>query len=301
MAYNKGEIAEAYASLKLIVSGLKKEVKKCGNTYTMLNNGQIKIETPQGTLVTTREQCDTILNEIKKGRTYFFVGKTNESIKSDCDVSDDGKTFIKSSIKSFIGDDPTVLNVSQATRIAYCFGDDNFNNSLVGSINRTKNISEKFDKIFRDHGVTYGSYYNQTFRDNLEAIDPGLPGIVMKTLVKRYTVGTRQLKNLVIGQDIEKFKSLLIHTITGMMPTVPYQMHNTAAGWLIVIVKDRSKWDLEVVDINNKAFRDKLFNAAYIETPSTSRHKFAYIYKDKQTCEWFLDLCLQIRLSSKLI
>jgi len=301
MAYNKGEIAEAYASLKLIVSGLKKKVKKCGNTYAMLKSGEIKIETPQGVLVATQAQCNNILRDIKKGKIFFFIGKTNEAIKADCDVSDDGNTFIKSSIKSFIGDDPTILNVSQATRISYCFGADKFSGALVKSINNTKHITGRFDKIFKAHEITYGNYCNKIFENNLKIIDAKLPAIVMNTLAKRYMMGKRNLRDLVDAKDADKIKSLLVHAITGMMPAMPYQAPSSNVEWLIVVVKDKAKWDLDIVDINNIEFKDKLFNAAYIETPSTTRHRFAEIYKNEQAREWFFDLCLQIRLSSNLI
>lgn len=301
MAYNKGERAEAYAALKLVLLGLKKEVKKCGNVYSMLKSGKIKIKTPQGVFVSTPAECQDILNDIKIGKTYFFAGKTNASIKSDCEVSDDGTTFIKSSIKSFVGSDPTLLNASQSTRVAYCLGNESFSPSVIRSINNTKDISKKFNTIFKTHTVEFGRFHSQTFENNLNIISAGLPQSVMNVLLKRYIVNKRYIKDLASKEEEEAIKALLMHAMIGMMPTTPYKKKDGEVGSL-VIVKDKINWDIDVVDITSATFKDKLFQAAYIETPSTTRHEFAKIYRDPpKTGDSFIDLCLQIRLSSKLI
>lgn len=299
--YNLGERAEAYAALKLVVLGLKHEVKKCGNVYTMLKNGKVRIKTPQGVLVADKKQCNIILDDIKKGsKTYFFLGKTNKAIKSDCDVSDDGITFTKSSIKSFVGSDPTLLNASQSTRISYCIGKNAISPTTIQSIDQTKDISQKLLYIFQTNTIEFGKYKSKTFENNIKHISLQLASPLMNVLMKRYITNKRFLKDLVEPKDAEKFKDLLIHAMIGMMPTKPYTKKDGQVG-LLVLVKDKVKWDVDVVDINNRKFRDKLFNAAYIETPSTTRHEFAKVYQDAQTGEYFFDLCLQIRLVKTLI
>lgn len=216
------------------------------------------------------------------------------------------------SIKSQLGSDSTLLNASKTTNFCYRIVGGSFSDSDIDRINsitgRTK-IIQRVDAIRNNGGkLVFDCVDDRAFRNNLLLLDSDLGKILAELLVLQFRTGMKQLRDLVscltqlnplnydnvtsVPYYEYKIKHLLTSTALGMVPGSPWTGRFDANGGYIVVKKDGDIVCYHFYDRNR--FEDYLFNNAYLERPSSSRHEYASIIKDLDVL--YFKLNCQIRL-----
>ena len=222
------------------------------------------------------------------------------------------------SIKSELGNPPTLLNATKLTNFRYKLSRNlsaekvNEINSMVSSRanadiqGRVRAIIEaganlEFDSISADR------YGNEVFYENLILIDSKMPEILAHLLVLSYIENTRLLDALTdklteenpLGFPMKtnkkyyeaKVKRFVTDVALGMLPSQPWEANHQAAG--VLVVKDTGKIDCYHV-IYKASLDDYLYHDLKFETPSAKRHGFGSIEIDEDGNQ-FYTLNLQLR------
>ena len=252
-------------------------------------------------------------------RIYCYSLKAKSSDKTDIRIIlHDRRTKINSemgfSIKSQLGGDSTLLNASKATNFKFKIEGVNLSDAevqMINSINPPKNkVIERVNAI-KDKGgyFVFEGVDNAVFRNNLVMLDGDLPRIIASLLLEQLNSGISTLKELVeiisvknpLNYDIQqgtpfyeyKVKHLLTSTALGMMPATMWNGKFDANGGYLVVKKDGDVLCYHFYDRNR--FEDYLFNNAYLERASTSRHEYATIIRE-DSGDMYFKLNVQIRL-----
>lgn len=275
-------------------------------------------------------QAQALLDKIKGGEGVFTVPSVQPFLDTlhvgQIKASSHDKTDIKIvmhdlrtgmtpllgfSIKSRLGGSSTILNATQATNFEYEITGHDFSREEMDSINsigsRTK-ILDRVKAIERLGGhFTFKSIDSPTFRNNLVLIDSCLPAIVASILLESYSTGESRIATLVerisgqnpIGYDQSlghpyyehKVKQLLVDIALGFMPAKKWDGQYEANGGYLVVKEDGDVLCYHFYDRN--LFENYMFYNTKLERGSTSRHKFASIFK--KDGRFFFKLNLQIR------
>jgi len=90
----------------------------------------------------------------------------------------------------------------------------------------------------------------------------------------------------------QRIKDFLYYTCFGMFPTKPWDGKEEIVGKL-VYTQTEDLFCLHRIDINN--FKDYIYENSILDTASTTRHQFGYLFNDNN--QTLLDLNLLIRMS----
>ena len=213
------------------------------------------------------------------------------------------------SIKSNIGNAPTLLNASQATNFRYKI--DNFT-SDIAAINAISTRSKIRDRLLAisETGATisFDELPHEIFRKNVRKNDSLMPLILSEFLLTFFSgqgnaiaglaeivASSSAIQNLNLDFDYEdikfKMKYLLLNIALGMVPATMWDGFLKADGGYIVVKEDG---DILCYHIYNIAqFSEYLFNHTRFDTPSSTRHGFGEIYEDNG--QLYINLNLQIR------
>ena len=210
------------------------------------------------------------------------------------------------SIKSEIGNAPTLINATGATNFIYEV--EGLSDEQIDSINaidtRTK-IKDRMERIFNEaSSVKFVKVSSDVFSNNLMLIDSRLHEIVAASLVCHYKDGYTTCRDVVnaleqanslnfpvSGFYTYKFKELLCCAALGMTPATAWDGHDEANGGYIVVT---SKGNVLAYHIYNRDFfKEYLMNNTKYERASTSRHGYASLYKENGRT--YIKLNLQIR------
>lgn len=210
------------------------------------------------------------------------------------------------SIKSEIGNAPTLINATGATNFIYEV--EGLSNEQIDSINaidtRTK-IKDRMERIFNEaSSVKFVKVSSDVFSNNLMLIDSRLHEIVAASLVCHYKDGyttcrdvinaleqTNSLNFPVSGFYTYKFKELLCCAALGMTPATAWDGHDEANGGYIVVTSMGNVLAYHIY--NRDFFKEYLMNNTKYERASTSRHGYASLYKENG--KTYIKLNLQIR------
>lgn len=222
------------------------------------------------------------------------------------------------SIKSELGNPPTLLNATKLTNFRYRLSQP-LTTEQVNQINsmldnkghadiqsRVRKIiaagsSLEFDSINPNKKGEY------LFYENLILIDSSLPEIIARLLVMSYTENTRLLDELTEKMTAEnplnfpmrankkyyeaKVKRFVTDVALGMLPSQPWEATHQSSGVLVVT----ETGDIDCYHVIYKAsLDDYLYHDLKFETPSASRHGFGSIETDKTGTQYF-SLNLQLR------
>lgn len=212
------------------------------------------------------------------------------------------------SVKSELGNAPTLLNASGATNIIYkLLG---FNDTKMNVIN---NISSRTSTIDKVHAIlqnatkiVFEKYQSPIFFDNLMLIDCGLPQIVSDALYLHYfsDCSTTQamldmIKTLPKYTNYRddfctiKYKRFLRACALGMMPSTPWDDVDEASGGYVIVLPTG---ELIAFYIYNRSLFDQyLVDNTKFERGSTSKHQYMSVYKEGE--DYFIKLNLQIRFT----
>lgn len=210
------------------------------------------------------------------------------------------------SIKSEIGNAPTLINATGATNFIYEV--EGLSDEQIASINaidtRTK-IKDRMERIFGEaSSVRFVKVSSDVFSNNLMLIDSRLHEIVAAALVCHYKDGYTTCRDVVNALEASnvlnfpvsgfytyKFKELLCCAALGMTPATAWDGHDEANGGYIVVT---SRGNVLAYHIYNRDFfKEYLMNNTKYERASTSRHGYASLYKENG--KTYIKLNLQIR------
>ena len=222
------------------------------------------------------------------------------------------------SIKSELGNPPTLLNATKLTNFKYRLSQpltteqvDKINSMLDNKghadiQSRVRAIiaagsSSEFDSINPNKKGEY------LFYENLILIDSSLPEIIARLLVMSYTENTRLLDELTEKMSAEnplnfpmrankkyyeaKVKRFVTDVALGMLPSQPWEATHQSSGVLVVT----ETGDIDCYHVIYKAsLDDYLYHDLKFETPSASRHGFGSVETDETGTQYF-SLNLQLR------
>ncbi len=342
---NKGEISEAYALLKIIhqkvlqygdTHGLPTNdsirVLKIKNqttaitvkdmTVDVITGDDSRVSVPISQIVTETELVE-IVNAIKQGASTFSNTKIDAAISTLGIKKRKGTSYEKAditldfqdklpytdqgiSIKSFLGNPPTLLNASGATNFVYTVS--GLKPASIKKINEIKTkskIKDRVEEIISSGGTFQFSHCESTtYESNLRKADSQMPEILADALLSFFKKDTtKQLTSYpptakflpATPDDIHcRLRDFVKYTIFGIFPSQPWDGNLTANG--AVLVKEDGSL---VFYHSNKedTLKDYFYQHTYFDTPSSTRHRFGSLYKEGNKTQFKLNL--QLRLESE--
>lgn len=213
-------------------------------------------------------------------------------------------------IKSYLGSKPTLLNASGNTN--FIFRIDNFDDTKIDEVNdidtRTK-LKDRIIFIEKWGGdFQYIGAEKETMEHNLKTSDSLMPNIVGHLLMSFYKKRISKLNKIVneihkdgtLNNEINygekdsleiKIKRLLIDILLGFFAGKKWDGNYLANG-TIVMKKSGDCVGFHIID--SKSLKDYLYENISLDTPSTTRHRFGKLYKEKNGKLYF-KLNLQLR------
>ncbi len=324
--YNKGEWSELYVLLSLLDDKiltinesdkyyqiLKIYKTLLENLYYDLTKTQITYNlTPLSiTKEDLKENISILFNKIIHATESAFsipelekflidmkidtIKQANSYKKSDIDLellTHLGAINFGMSIKSDLGNSPTLLNASQSTNFTYKIINLNYDYEKINQINSRSKVKDRLQLILDNADfLEFYTIDKPTYLNNIKKIDTNLPNILGKILLKFYTShGVQKIKDLI--ELIEKIpvEKFLKATALSMIPTRDWNHYENNIGMITVDKLGKiTCFDL----FNDEAISQYLLENIRFETPSTSRHKFGEIYKEND--ELYIKLNLQLR------
>lgn len=315
-----------------ILKILREEIKNHKYEYTVdsqdrkidiyFNNNLVK-SYPQNQF---SEEADYLYDKIAEGgNRAFAIEQSEKFLKEICcerlaapssdktditmqihDIQTGYSPVCGFSIKSEIGNAPTLINATGATNFIYEV--EGLTDEQIDSINaidtRTK-IKDRMDRIFSEAtSVKFVKVNSDTFANNLMLIDSRLHEIVAESLVVHYRDGFGKCHEVVNALEETnplgfpasgfyeyKFKELLCCAALGMTPATVWDGHDEANGGYIVVTSSGNVLAYHIY--NRDFFKEYLMNNTRYERGSTTRHGFASLYKENG--KTYLKLNLQIR------
>ncbi len=212
------------------------------------------------------------------------------------------------SIKSELGNAPTLLNASGATNFVFeVIGLTDAQMNEVNNINTKTKILDRIERICTYGAMKFKEVQNSKFSGNLMLIDTYMDNILAEMLLDYYQNNVRDCRTLVSRLEARnpmdyprpglyeyKFKNFLCAIALGMTPAKDWDGIDEANGGYVIV-----KEDGEVVAYhlyNRNAFETYLLNNTKFDSPSTTRHGFASIYKETDG-KMYIKLNLQIRFT----
>ena len=242
-------------------------------TIAIYENGELVMKLTSDNFVAASEQ---LFNDIINGRGRSFkTSAANEAfmkkihcknIKRDADHKADitihlydavvgRRPVVAFSIKSLIGDAPTLLNTSDATLITYSVKGCDLSDAEIEEINSitgNSKLKRRLQAIYaKGASIEFKAFDSQVFMCNLQLIDYGLPTVLASCVLKYFSSErismVRDLAAKVAEDNplgyccanreqfyIEKMTKLLVASALGMYPSKQYNGENEANGYIVV-------------------------------------------------------------------
>lgn len=271
-----------------------------------------------------------LFQEIKNGKGSFEIPQVEEFLreygsstlkakstaKTDITIRiHDLRTGLKPSlgfsIKSQLGTASTLLNSGRTTNFIFKIGEKELAQDIVDKVNNIKTKSHVKDRLdfLRSKGYSLSFYEleRDTFRNNLVLIDSSLPRIIAEVVLYFYLgmgnkisilesyLSSNNPCNYDTNSDQPfyeyKLKRLLSDIALGMTPGKPWDGILDATGGYLIVKEDGEILCYHIY--NRNQFEDYIFLNTRLDTASTSRHDFGYVYTENGMS--FIKLNLQIR------
>lgn len=220
-------------------------------------------------------------------------------------------TSLGFSIKSKLGGASTLLNPSKSTNFIYEVSGPEKTQKDIEEINKKNEKNKIRNRINLLLEEGYYFYFikiqNKIFECNLQVIDSNLPLIISKIIFYYYRGDGYLLKDLVQCLKKEnpcgfitkfdhnyyeyKLKQLLTSVALGMTPAKSWSGRFDATGGYLVVREDGEVVCYHLYNYNE--FQDYLFNNTKLETPSTKKFDFGYLFNSNNSLS--IKLNLQIR------
>ena len=328
--FNKGEWSELYTLLKLLIEGkiyIFNELLNYTNDYYLIAaiNSNYKID--QDFIYFEKEKINknnlknilpSLLNEIKFNKGASFNLRNLENLENIINFYKfkKGISFNKNdiyldilkentlqknvgfNIKSYIGGSPTLLNSSKATNFVYKINNIKVNEVLlINNIKTKMKIKDRLKLLKKNNcELEFDSIDNEIFKNNLMKVDTFLPNMISEILKIFYQSDFNKISDLEKSINFTnldtklKIKQFLLNSALGFVPTKEWDGFLQSQGYMIV-KKNGEVGTFDIFNLNNLA--NYLFNNTKLDTPSTTRHDFGYIFKKDES--FYIKLNLQIR------
>ena len=226
------------------------------------------------------------------------------------------------SVKSELGGLPTLLNAG-ATQFEYriegCSADDALAVQEAAPRNKDKDYPGPMRLMpalaVSNARVVFESVVDPVFEQNLKMIDTSFPRILADTLMHAYLDGELALKDAVRSPALldelskalslplpmverivkHKIKELLRQSALGMNPGRQWEGQVEAHGGWIIVKENGQIVCFHVV--NDDDFREYLLQGTKFDTPSMTRNRAGYVYRQGDESTARLRLSLQVRFS----
>lgn len=210
------------------------------------------------------------------------------------------------SIKSEVGNAPTLMNAGSTTNFIYkVTGILKEQAEEINAINTRTKIKDKMSKIAELGGsIKYHGMNHRGFKRNLIMVDSSMPEIIGNMLLYFYAEDIKDCDKLVelLGERdplhygetamyAYKFKKFLCSCALGMKPAKPWDGLDEANGGYIIVKADGKILAYHIY--NRNFFEQYLLDNAILERASTRRHEYMSLYE--QDGEMFIKLNLQVR------
>lgn len=311
---NRIKIAHSYNYIKVIKIYFKNKKLVYMISEMDINKDNVKVYP-----LYTSQELFGFLDELSKstGASFSltkgnqFIGKYDIPVvketgnKGDIDTNTifPNETYgrnVNFSIKSFIGNLPTLINSSQATNFIFEI------KGFIGDLIKINSISTKSKIKDRLHRIRSQSTFieiiaveNNVFHDNMLKIDTNFLKMIAPILLNFYSSKLSSVVDLVentvlddYSKDIIKLnvKRFLRAFALGMTPKKPWNGDNVTGGSIVV----ERTGDLSAYTLYDmKKYDDFLYENCKFDTPSSSRHKFGKVYQEES--RYYIKLNLQIR------
>jgi len=223
-----------------------------------------------------------------------FKGKSNSKADFSVGFTHQNLGFTKEpvGVKSYIGNNPTLLNASSATNFIYEIDGFNGNADEINKIDSSSKIRDRINAIIANGGVLkFVKCETAVHESNLRKVDSSMPEMIAEILLKFYRGQGSKLNQLITNEtQIVRFKDYLKAILLGMFSATPWDGNYSSNG--TIVVNNNGSLILYHV-IKDSILKDYLFNTVKLDTPSSSRHRFGSIYKEGG--KLFIKLNLQIR------
>ena len=210
------------------------------------------------------------------------------------------------SIKSEVGNAPTLLNAGKTTNFIYKITDITSEQAEeINAINTKTKIKDRV-KAIKDFGgcISYADMEHQGFKRNLIMVDSSMPQIIGNMLLYYYEEDVKECDKLVklagerdplgYGDAMMyeyKFKKFLCSCALGMKPAKKWDGLDEANGGYIIVKADG---EILAYHIYNRNFFERyLLDNTILERASTSRHEYMSLYEEDE--EMFIKFNLQVR------
>lgn len=314
-----------YPILKII----REEEKGHAINY-VINEKDVSIETEGKTILNVPrgkldEEANTLLKEISEHKGSFEVEEVAEFVngikvtkikapsedKTDIvmQIQDTHTNFVRDvgfSIKSEVGNAPTLLNAGKTTNFIYkVHGISKSQAEEINVIDTKTKIKDKMKKL-REYGgmLEYVDMNHQGFKRNLIMIDSSMPQIIGNLLLYYYDEDIRECAKLVdlLGERDPlgygdaviysyKIKKFLCSCALGMKPAKEWDGMDEANGGYIIV---KANGEILAYHIYNRNFFEQyLLDNTALEKASTSRHEYMNIYE--KDGDMYIQLNLQVR------
>ena len=323
------EIFNADENFNRIATSRRPLIKIFGNNgleYRFTKNGDVKIfrnDDFRGKISNDEVKADAenFFKEIINGNGIFKINSAEEIMakfqrdkikassrkKADIkfqvhDAATGENPICRYSIKSYVGDPPTLFNASKSTNFKFELPD--VTDAQINKINSAKKIAERLKLCgeLKFIGVT-----SQIFAGNLNLICTSLEKCLAEMLKISYRDGVENCaENILIMEKNNfmnlarvdayryKLKKFLSAVALGMTAAREWNGREDADNGYIIV-----KTDGEVLAyhlFSRDAFETYLLNNTRFEKPSQDRHHFGKVYVEDS--RKFLNLNLQIRFKS---
>lgn len=271
------------------------------------------------------DKASLLYYEIQEGKSSFEIDqiatfanglmihkiKAPSSDKTDIsmqieDTFTNTKQDVGFSIKSDLGNAPTLLNASKATNFVYAVRGLNEDDiKAINAIDSRSKIRDRMGAIYAARGsFVFKEPANTVFDDNLILIDSLLPEIIADLLLVSYSRDIFSLQELVDILEQEnprgyrrkdayayKVRKLLCACALGMKPSQTWDGSEEANGGYILVTKSGEVLAYHIY--NREAFELYLLSNTVLERASTGRHEYMSLYEENG--ETRINLNLQIR------
>ncbi len=252
------------------------------------------------------EEIEKFANEIKVKKIKApSTDKTDISMEI-VDINTGLERKVGFSIKSELGNSPTLLNAGNTTNFIYRVeGLEKSDIEEINSIDTKTKIKDRMAAMVEKNAhIEYIGMENSCFKRNLIMIDSNMPQIVGNMLLYSYSENINDLKSVIklIGErdPLEygeeaiytyKVKKFLCSCALGMKPAKQWDGLDEANGGYIIV---RSDGEVLAYHIYNRNFFEQyLLDNTVFERASTSRYGFMKLYEDNGNI--YVKLNMQVR------
>ena len=253
------------------------------------------------------------LEEIAEFANGIKVTKIKAPSTDTTDISmqieDIHTNFIRNvgfSIKSEVGNAPTLMNAGQTTNFIYKVTGITIEQAeAINAIETRTKIKDRISKIYELGGIIeYVGMNHNGFKRNLIMVDSSMPQIIGNMLLYFYKEDIKDCDKLVelLGKRdplgygdammyTYKFKKFLCSCALGMKPAKEWDGLDEANGGYIIVKADGEILAYHIY--NRNFFEQYLLDNTILERASTTRHEYMKLYEENG--EMYIKMNLQVR------